>query len=278
MAAFIVLGMMYGGALLAPFLAPYSSSMQNLERSFCPPTPIVVKDWKFQARMYEKESPYSNDYLPSTHTVPLAFFKKGEPYLLLGVIPMKRHFVQIKSSRTEDRLYLLGSDGTGRDIFSRLLYGSQVSLSIGLIGIAITLVMGFIVGGLSGYFGGRFDFAAMRVVEFLMAVPGLYLLLALRSVAASHFDSAQMYVAIVVILAFIGWATTARVIRGMSLSLRTRPFVLAAQSMGQSTFKILYKHILPNLASYLLVSATLSIPTYILGEAALSFLGLGIQE
>jgi peptide/nickel transport system permease protein len=118
----------------------------------------------------------------------------------------------------------------------------------------------------------------MRVVEFLMAIPGLYLLLALRSTLAPHFASAQMYVLIVLILALIGWASTARVIRGMALSLRNRPFVLAAETMGQSTGKILRKHILPNLTSYLLVAATLSIPGYILGEAALSFLGLGIQE
>ena len=118
----------------------------------------------------------------------------------------------------------------------------------------------------------------MRAVEFLMAIPGLYLLLALRSTLAPHFESAQMYLLIVVILAFIGWAGTARIIRGLALSLRNRPFVLAAECMGQSTGKILIKHILPNLASYLLVAATLSIPAYILGEAALSFLGLGIQE
>jgi peptide/nickel transport system permease protein len=134
------------------------------------------------------------------------------------------------------------------------------------------------VGGVAGYFGGRVDFLAMRGVEFLMAIPGLYLLLALRSTLAPHFDSAQMYLLIVIILAFIGWAGTARIIRGLSLSIRGRQFVLAAEAMGQSTFKILVKHILPNLTSYLLVAATLSIPGYILGEAALSFLGLGIQE
>jgi peptide/nickel transport system permease protein len=118
----------------------------------------------------------------------------------------------------------------------------------------------------------------MRFVEFLMAIPGLYLLLALRSALAQHFESAQMYMMIVIILAFIGWAGTARIIRGMSLSIRNRQFVYAAESMGQSTIVILFKHILPNLTSYLLVAATLSIPGYILGEAALSFLGLGIQE
>ncbi|MDR1279413.1 MAG: ABC transporter permease [Opitutaceae bacterium] len=176
------------------------------------------------------------------------------------------------------RLYLLGSDSTGRDVFSRLVYGSRVSLLIGLIGISITLTLGLLVGGLSGYFGGRIDFLAMRGVEFLMAIPSLYLLLALRSALAPYFKSDRMFFVIVIILAFIGWAGAARVLRGMSLSIRRQQFVLAAESMGQSPVAILKKHILPNLASYLLVAATLSIPGYILGEAALSFLGLGIAE
>lgn len=191
---------------------------------------------------------------------------------------MNRHLFQVADENDEARFFLLGSDEMGRDIFSRLLGGAQISLSIGFIGISITMVIGFLVGGLSGYFGGTLDFLSMRLIELLMAIPGLYLLLALRSSLAPYFKSDQMYLVIIIILSCIGWATTARIIRGMSLSLGRRPFVLAAKAMGQSTFKILIKHILPNLASFLLVAATLSIPGYILGEAALSFLGLGIQE
>ena len=163
-------------------------------------------------------------------------------------------------------------------MFSRLLYGARVSLSIGFVGIAITMVLGFLVGGLAGYFGGAFDFIAMRFVEFLMAIPSLYLLLAMRSALAPHFDSAQMYIMIVIILSALGWAGTARVIRGMSLSLANTQYVQAAKAMGESPVKIIVKHFLPNVLSYLIVAATLSIPAYVLGEAALSFLGLGIQE
>ena len=140
------------------------------------------------------------------------------------------------------------------------------------------MVLGFLIGGLAGYFGGTFDFAAMRFVEFLMAIPGLYLLLAMRSALAPHFDSSQMYLMIVIILSALGWAGTARVIRGMALSLANRQYVLAAKAMGESAVKIIIKHFLPNVLSYLIVGATLAIPSYILGEAALSFLGLGIQE
>lgn len=267
---------LYVLAILAPFLAPYSTSDQDLTRTFHPPTGVVWKEGSLHVRLYENIDPTAARYVPTRgETRPVRFFAKGRPYKLFGIIPAERHLFTVDP---EARIYLLGSDSTGRDVFSRLLYGSRISLSIGLIGISITLIMGFLVGGLAGYFGGKFDFLTMRCVEFLMAIPGLYLLLALRSALAPYFDPAKMYVVIVIILAFIGWAGTARIIRGMALSVRARPFVLAAESMGQSTGKILIRHILPNLASYLLVAATLSIPGYILGEAALSFLGLGIQE
>ena len=192
---------------------------------------------------------------------------------------MERKLFQLETDDPSARVYLLGSDATGRDIFSRLLHGSQVSLSIGFIGISITLILGFIVGSLAGYYGGKVDFVAMRLVELLMSIPGLYLLLALRSAFISpDFSPTQVYMVIIVILSVIGWAGTARIIRGMTLSIRNRSFGVAAESMGQCVAMILSKHILPNIASYLLVAATLAIPGYILAEAALSFLGLGISE
>ena len=263
-------------AIFAPFLSPYTTADQNLKKTYHPPTGILWKEGGWHIKVYKNVDPTAARYEYSPgNTAPIRFFAKGYPYKFLGLIPAERHLIQVDE---ENRIYLLGSDSTGRDTFSRLLYGSRISLSIGLIGISITMIMGFIVGGLSGYYGGKLDFCAMRFVEFLMAIPGLYLLLALRSALAPYFDSAQMFFVIVIILAIIGWAGTARIIRGMSLSIRNRPFVHAAESMGQSSLKILFKHILPNLTSYLLVAATLSIPGYILGEAALSFLGLGIQE
>lgn len=279
-----LLGLMYGAALFAPFLSPHSPETQNLGATFHPPTAMVWQDGGLRARVYENIDPTAARYVPvEGRTLPLKWFARGWEYRFLGLIPTDRHLVVMDTSglaagEAAPRLYLLGSDGTGRDVFSRLLHGARVSLSIGLIGISITMVIGFLVGGLSGYFGGRFDFFAMRLVEFLMAVPGLYLLLSLRSALAPYFESGEMYFVIIVILSLIGWAGTARVIRGMSLSIRNRAYVLAAESMGQPSGKILLKHLLPNLTSYLLVAATLSIPGYILGEAALSFLGLGIQE
>lgn len=280
-----VLGMLYGSALFAPFLAPYEPNTANLSKTFHPPTPIIWQEGRPQVRQYVIADPLRLEYaVEADSALPLRFFAKGPSYRLFGIIPMERRLFQLDTSgltpeqARDARVYLLGSDPTGRCVFTRLLHGAQISLSIGLVGITITMVIGFLVGGLSGYYGGSFDFIAMRAVEFLMAIPGLYLLLTLRSALAPYFDPAEMYIVIIVILSLIGWAGTARIIRGMSLSIRNRAYVLAAESMGQPSLRILAKHLLPNLTSYLLVAATLSIPGYILGEAALSFLGLGIQE
>lgn len=272
----LVLVLLYSCTILSQFLAPYSPSDQELRKAYHPPTSIVFKDWRPHVQIYEQVDPAAAEYESiEGETAPLRFFAEGEEYQFWGFIPAKTRLFQAEG---DNRVYLLGSDGTGRDVFSRLLYGAQVSLSIGFIGIFITMSMGFLVGSLAGYFGGRVDFAAMRLVEFIISVPSLYLLIALRGALAEHFAPEQMYLVIVIILSLIGWAGAARIVRGMALSLRERPFILAAEVMGQSSLQILLRHFLPNLASYLLVAATLSIPIYILAEASLSFLGLGIQE
>ncbi len=279
--AISVLAIMYIFAILAPFIAPYEPTEQCLDKSFHPPTGIVFENGELCAKVYQNVDPSIAKYEAIKGELrKINFFTKDKTsqYKIFGIVPFKYKLFQIQKKSDDDRIFLLGSDSTGRDVFSRLLYGARVSLSIGFIGIAITMLIGFFVGGLSGYFGGTFDFLTMRFVEFLMAVPGLYLLLAMRSALAPHFNSSQMYVMIVVILSFLGWAGTARVIRGMTLSLAKRQYVQAAMAMGENPVKIIAKHFLPNVLSYLIVGATLSIPAYILGEAALSFLGLGIQE
>jgi peptide/nickel transport system permease protein len=266
--------LLYFAAIFAPFLATYSTESQKANLAFHPPTAITWNNG-LAMKCYHRVGPGEYEVIPGK-TIPLQLFGQSWEYSFMG-ISMNRHLFSVDSD--EYRFYLLGSDNTGRDVFSRLLYGARISLTVGLLGISITLVLGFLVGGLAGFFGGAADFISMRVVEFLMSVPSLYLLLALRAALADKFEkSEQVYLMIILILSFIGWSGTARVIRGMTLSIRNRAFVHAAESMGQSTIKILLKHILPNLVSYLIVAATLSIPGYILGEAALSFLGLGVQE
>jgi peptide/nickel transport system permease protein len=258
-------------AVFADFFAPYPYDLQNRKAPYHPPTrihffkdgrltfpyihPYVLKDPLF--KVYEEDRSVS---------CRLRFFVRTDYGLrLLGV-------------EEPCRLYLLGGDKLGRDVFSRILYGARYSLGVAVIGTAVTFFIGALVGGISGYFGGRTDAVIMRMVEVLMSIPTFYLLLSLRAVFPLEMTSGQIFLMIVFILSLLGWAGLARVVRGMVLSIREREFVLAAKTYGAGTFRILRKHILPNTYYYLIVSATLSIPAYILGEAALSLLGLGIQE
>lgn len=271
----ILLGL-YLIALFAPFLAPNSHSRQNLNATYHPPTFPGFYQGKLQAPVYELTDISRLQYEPSSGEYQrLRFFVRGHEYKLWGLIPSNIHLFGVEGDQP---FFPLGSDDTGKCVLSRLIYGSQISLSIGILGISITMTIGFLYGAFSGYLGGLSDSIMMRVVEFLMSVPTLYLLLALRSALVDHFSSDQMFLMITLILAFLGWMGTARIIRGMSLSIRQRSYVLASETLGQSKLKIIALHILPNVFSYLLVAATLSVPGYILGEAALSFLGLGITE
>jgi peptide/nickel transport system permease protein len=206
---------------------------------------------------------------------PLKLFIRGEQYKFLGLIPMGRHLFGVDAP---GRLYLLGADSRGRDIFSRIIHGARISLSIGLLGVLISFALGLLIGGIAGYFGGRVDNILMRLCEMVMMVPGFYLLLALRAAVPDNFSSLQVYFAIVIILSFIGWAGLARIIRGMCLSLRERDYVLAAKSLGLNDLQIIIRHILPHTVSYSIAAVMLSIPGYILGESALSLIGLGIQD
>ena len=266
-------------ALFAPFLAPYGESDIDRDRFFHPPTPLHWRDASghFHVRPFVygtralSDQKYEAD-LASLH--PVHFFVKGAPYRLLGILPTDRHLYGVAAP---GRIYMLGADEIGRDVLSRLLYGSQVSLTVGLVGIAISFSLGLFFGGVSGYFGGWVDALLMRSTELLLVIPGLYLIVALRSIFPLDLPSQQTYLAIVAILALIGWASLARVIRGMVLSIRRAEYVLAAEAMGVSRMRIIVRHILPNTMSFSIVAATVALPGYILGEVFLSFLGLGVQ-
>ncbi len=272
---FCLLAVFYLGAAGAPFWAPYTESDQSLPNSFHPPSRLV---WNrgLAVQQYEMADKGTREYRPIPgRAVPVRWFAEGQPYRWFGVIPCRRHLFGVDEPA---RIYLAGADVFGRDQVSRLLYGSQISLSIGLVGIAITTVLGLGFGTVAGYFGRFPDFLIMRATEVLMSIPTLYLILALRATFASDLSSTQIYLVIVAVLAFVGWAGTARVIRGMTLSLGERDFVNAARALGQRPAVVIARHIVPNVFSYVIVAATLSVPGYILGEAVLSFLGLGIQE
>ena len=282
MVCVVILGALYFAAIFADFLSPYSYKNEERQYSYCPPTVIHIMEegrlvwpYVYATRLTFNEYHQRIYELDKSVKYPIRFFNKGDEYKLLGLVPMTIHLWGVSQ---EGRVYLLGADSRGRDLFSRLLYGARISLSIGLIGVVISFTIGLIFGGISGYYGGRIDNILMRLAEMIMMLPGFYLLLALRAAVPPDFNSVQVYCAIVIILSFIGWAGLARIIRGMCLSLREREFVLAAKSAGVSDLSIIIKHILPHTLSYSIFAVMLSIPGYILGESALSLIGLGIQD
>ena len=272
-----VLIFLYFCALLAGFLAPYSYERQDRERFFHPPTALGIHGLKLAVYRYEAEVGKQSSYLKKPNDwKPVRFWVRGDAYNLLGCVRTRIHC--FGTGDKDYPVYLLGTDQFGRDILSRILYGSQISLSIGLMGIVITFSLGMLIGAAAGYFGGWSDTITMRFCEIVMSIPGLYLIMALRATFPPKLSSTAVYFLIVVIMSFVRWAGTARVIRGMALSLRERPFILAAKALGQTDAQIIVRHLLPATFSYLIVAATLSVPYYILGEVVLSFLGVGIQE
>jgi peptide/nickel transport system permease protein len=217
----------------------------------------------------------------------LEWFVRSWDYKLLGFIPTDLHLFGVEKSLlpeysdhlSDDGIYYpWGADKYGRDMFSRILFGSRISLTIGLIGIAITFTIGLFLGGVAGFYGGWTDEILMRLTEILMSIPGFYLIISLAAVLPTGISPALRYMFIIIILSFIGWPGMTRVIRGMTLGLKQSEFIEAAIALGYPPRKVISRHLLPNTATYVIVSATLQVPSYILGEAGLSFLGIGITE
>ncbi|MBD3347049.1 MAG: ABC transporter permease subunit [Chitinivibrionales bacterium] len=282
----VILCVLYFIMIFAEFFAPYHYDNANRGNSYVPPGKIhFVHNGEFRIRpfvypyTYTFNKYYERVYVEDTsRPYPLTLFAEGDEVKLWGIIPLSRHLFGVKGNPSDCRFYLMGGDSVGRDLFSRIIYGARVSLTVGFFGVIITFFLGFLVGGLSGYYGGKVDWVLMRFTECFMLVPGFFLMLALRSAFPITLSSIQVYFLIVIIMSFISWAGFARVIRGMALSISKRDFVTAARAIGASDLSIIFKHILPQTLSYAIVSLTLSIPAYILGESSLSLIGLGIQD
>ena len=281
----VLLLIFYTGAILADFVAPYDPYDSQLNGSLLPPTQIhlTAPDGRFIGpHVYPTtQGPVDANtgdrevIVDSRKPSSLVLFVKGSPYKFWGIVPLDRHLF---GTIGEGKINILGTDEQARDQFTRLVHGSRISLSIGLVGIAISFPLGLLIGGIYGYFGGWIDSILMRFVEVLMTIPGLYLLVALAAVLPPGLTSAQRFMLIVMITSFISWTGLARVIRGQVLSIKQLEFVQAARAMGANPLYIIVRHVLPQTATYVIISATLSVPSFIVAESVLSLIGLGIQQ
>ncbi|MCL2179851.1 MAG: dipeptide/oligopeptide/nickel ABC transporter permease/ATP-binding protein [Treponema sp.] len=270
------LALLYLMMLFAEFFAPYSPNTSFADKSYHPPNARIYRGLP-HAQEFRVTNSVSWTYARlRDHYSQIKFFAKGESYLLWGIIPSDRHF--FTTGEDGYPVFLMGADNLGRCLYSRIVYGSRVSLTIGFAATLISLALAGLAGGLSGFFGGLTDWSIMRSAEFLMLIPSLYLILFLRSLLASNMDPGQSYMMITVILSLVGWPGSARTIRGMVHAIKREEFVLNAKLEMIPSVTIIFGHIIPQIASLLIVSVALSIPGFIMTETVLSYLGLGITD
>lgn len=278
-ATVLVIG--YLAALLAPFISPYPITHRS-DYLFLEPQKVrFVHDGKLHRPfVYGIQQETDPDTWKRVYTedkgiiYPINFFVEGFEYKLLGLFPAKVHLFGVPG---EGVLFLMGTEDLGRDVFSRNLHAASISMSIGLMGVAFSFILGCILGGISGFYGGTVDVVIQRVIEFLTSIPTIPLWMALSAAVPAHWDPVKVYFGITLILSLRGWCGLARVVRGKLLELREEDYVIAAQVAGTNDWKIITTHLLPAFMSYLIVDVTLGIPGMILGETALSFLGLGLR-
>jgi len=278
----IVLLVFYIGAMFCEFFSPYDIFERHKNYLYAPPQRVHFFDEQgFYLRPFVYRIELELDpktwhrvcRIDKTQKLPLYFFADGSKYKLWNVWEADTHLFKVKKGT----VFLLGTDSLGRDMFSRIIYASRISLSIGLIGVLLSFVIGLILGGVSGYFGGYLDIIIQRVIEFIRSLPTLPLWMALSAALPPHWSPLKIYFGITIILATVGWTGLARVVRGKLLALREEDFAMAAKIAGTSDWRIITNHLLPSFLSYIIVSMTLSIPGMILGETSLSFLGLGLR-
>lgn len=284
----VVLIIMYLLAIFAGFFSPYDPNEYNASYKYVPPMVFGFTDGEgnFTGRpgvygIIQQRDPetlrisYETDY---STWYPLQFFVKGYSYTILGFIESDIHLFGLGEEAEGLPVFVLGSDRLGRDMFSRITFGSQVSLSIGLVSVFLSLILGIVLGGISGYYGGIVDNVIQRIIELIRSVPSLPLWMALSAALPTDMPIEQRYFGITIILSVIGWTSLGRQVRGRFLALRTEDFVLSARLSGASDLRIILRHMVPSFTSHIIASLTLSIPGIILAETSLSFLGLGLRQ
>ena len=278
---FLALALLHGIIGCAGFFAPYDPTEQDRDRPYLPPMKIHLVDaaGHFHLRpffysMQLREGSFELFEERAERAIPLRFFVRGAPYRLFGFLPSHLHLFGAEASR----ICLVGSDAYGRDQLSRILYGGQISLLAGLMGMGLTLFLGVLIGAIAGFYGGWRDGLLMRVVELFVALPWLYLLFAFRAFLPLTVSPVQAFFLIILVIGAVGWARPARLIRGVVLSAKERDFVRAARGFGATDGYLLRRHILPETSSVILTQAAILVPQFVLAEMTLSFLGLGVPE
>jgi peptide/nickel transport system permease protein len=284
MAGSIVVILFYLAVILADFLAYSDPLASEAQRSLIPPQPIQWFDGSsFSPHIWAMEGrrdpiTFKRVYAANPDKkLPIQFFAQGFEYKMFGIIPMDRHLLGVQGMKAEETLFIIGSDLQGRDLWSRLMYATQTSLTIGLISVALSLFLGVLMGGLSGFYGGAIDTVIQRIIEILRSIPTIPLWMGLAASLPRDWDIMKVYFAITIIISLIGWTELARVVRGRFLSLREEDFVMAAELAGCSRMRIIFRHMVPAFLSHIIAATTLALPQMVISETSLSFLGLGLR-
>jgi len=287
MIAAVVVIMFYTAVILADFLAYADPEVSDAQRGLIAPQPIIWFDpdtgswYPHVPGLVGKRDPltFKRVYAPDPSVkVPINFFAEGFEYKLFGFIPTNRHLIgTADGSQAEQSIFLLGTDIQGRDMWSRLMYATRISLVIGLVGVTVSLVLGVVLGGLSGFFGGWTDTIVQRVIEILRSIPTIPLWMGLAAAVPQDWSVLQVYFVITIIISLIGWTELARVVRGKFLSLREEDFVMAAELSGANRPRIIFVHMVPLFLSHIIAATTLALPAMVISETSLSFLGLGLR-